>query len=74
MPAPSGFEFRERGDEVVITHRGRPATVLRGDAAARFLDEVEAGHNAQPLMAKATGNYRRGNERAARQHPRHQGR
>lgn len=74
MRAPSGFDFRERGEEVVITHGGRPATVLRGDTAARFLVEVEAGHDAQLLMAKATGNYRRGNERAARRHPRNQGR
>ena len=57
----------------MITHHGRRATVLRGQAAARFLDEVERGDD-QELMARATGNYRRGNERTAKQHPRNAGR
>jgi hypothetical protein len=47
--------------------------VLRGQAAARFLDEVERGDD-QELMARVTGNYRRGNERTAKQHPRNAGR
>lgn len=69
MGAPSGFEFTVRGDDVVIRHHGRTATVLRGARAARFLAEVEHG-DPQLLMAKATGNYRRGTERTASQHPR----
>ena len=72
MPPPSGFAYRVRGQEVVISHHGRPATTLRGDAAGSFLAAVEgaAEREAQEAMARATGNYRRGNERAARQHPR----
>jgi hypothetical protein len=57
---------------VVITHHGRPATTLRGDRAARFLAEVEGG-DPQEVMARWTGNYRRGNERTARNHPRNRG-
>ncbi|GGM55698.1 hypothetical protein [Microbacterium saperdae] len=69
MPAPSGFDFVVRGDDVVIRHHGVTATVLRGARARDFLTEIESG-DTQLLMARLTGNYRRGNERTARQHPR----
>lgn len=65
MGAPSGFAFTVRGSAVHITHDGRAATTLRGDAARRFLADVESG-DPQLLMARVTGNYRRGNERTAR--------
>ena len=71
MGAPSGFAFEERGDgSILITHHGRKATVLRGARAAEFLADAEA--DPQGAMARWTGNYKRGNERAARQHPRNQ--
>lgn len=73
MPAPEGFDYEVRGSEVVITHHGRRATVLRGAAAARFIDDVER-EDGQELMARLTGNYRRGNERTAKNHPRNAGR
>lgn len=66
---PEGFEYRPRGGEVVILRHGRPATVLRGSRALQFLDDVER-QDPQELMARITGNYRRGNERTARHHPR----
>ena len=67
---PEGFEYRVRKDgDVVIHHHGRQATVLRGTAAARFLADVER-RDPQEVMARATGNYRRGNERTAPAHPR----
>lgn len=69
MGAPSDFEFQVRGEDVVIRHHGKTATVLRGARAQEFLTQVEQG-DAQLLMARVTGNYRRGNERAAKQHPR----
>ncbi|MFB7914209.1 hypothetical protein [Streptomyces sp. NPDC056061] len=72
MPAPSGFSYETRADgTVVITHRGRKATTLRGDRAARFVDEVAAGDE-QAVMARWTGSYKFGNERTARNHPRNQ--
>ena len=69
MAAPSGFEYavRKRG-EVEITHHGRLAVTLRGDRAALFLEEVDA--DPQGVMARLTGNYKRGNERTAKRHPR----
>ena len=67
---PEGFEFtRHRDGSVTITHHGRTATVLRGDRSAEFLVEIEAG-DPQEIMARWTGNYKRGNERLARKHPR----
>ncbi|MBW0115733.1 hypothetical protein [Pseudonocardia abyssalis] len=67
--SPDGFDYAQHGDEVRISHRGRPATTLRGAAAAQFLVEVESG-DPQQLMARVTGDYKRGNERTARDHPR----
>jgi hypothetical protein len=62
MPAPEGFRYERRGAEVAIFHHGRRAATLRGEAAIRFLRRIESG-DAQQLMARATGNYKRGNER-----------
>jgi hypothetical protein len=58
---------RKSGD-VVVTHHDVEAAVLRGRAAERFLAVVES--DPQAVMARATGNYRRGNERMAGDHPR----
>lgn len=69
---PEGFAYEQRGDDVVITHHGRRATTLRGDRAIAFLADVQ-DEDAQDLMARLTGNYRRGNERVARRHPRNAG-
>ncbi len=63
MPDPAGFEFTtHRSGDVVITHRGVTAATLRGRQAARFLRAVERG-DPQQVMARFTGNYKRGNER-----------
>lgn len=70
MPDPYGFAYEERSDgSVTIRHHGRTATTLRGSRAAEFLAEVESG-GPQLVMARWTGNYRRGNERMGKQHPR----
>lgn len=66
---PSGFEWVVRGKEVVISHHGREAAVLRGDKARKFVQEAETS-DAQLLMARLTGNYKRGNERTGKSHPR----
>ncbi|MET8299270.1 hypothetical protein ABZW02_35500, partial [Streptomyces sp. NPDC005180] len=69
-----GFSYETRADgTIVITHRGRKATTLRGDRAAQFATEVESG-DAQEVMARWTGSYKFGNERTARNHPRNKGR
>ncbi|MEV4200458.1 hypothetical protein [Micromonospora globbae] len=72
MGAAQGFRYTERADgSVLITHHGQVAATLRGGRAARFLAEVD--EDPQLVMARWTGNYRRGNERTARRHPRNQG-
>ncbi len=69
MAEAEGFEYtvRKSGD-VVVTHHGAEAAVLRGRAAERFLATVD--RDPQLVMARVTGNYRRGNERTAGDHPR----
>lgn len=74
MPPPNGFTYEAHADGTVhITHHGRRATVLRGDRAARFLGEVTGAADPQLVMARWTGDYKRGNERTARAHPRNRG-
>jgi hypothetical protein len=74
MVAPEGFEFTadEHGD-VTVRHHGTVAAKLRGATAAKFLADVQRA-DPQLVMAKVTGNYRRGNERTAMRHPRNGGR
>ncbi|WP_128377868.1 hypothetical protein [Streptomyces cavernae] len=70
MPRPHGFSWTDRSDSTVtISHHGRPVTTLRGARAEQFRTEVTTS-DPQLVMARWTGNYRRGNERTARNHPR----
>ena len=64
--ADLGFSFRRTKDGSVAISRGnRVVTVLRGRAAQQFLLKAAVATVAvqQQLMARATGNYKRGNER-----------
>ena len=73
MSAPEGFARTARGGgAVAITHRGRPATTLRGECASSFPQDMEGlDYGAwQEKMACITGNDRPGDERRARRHPR----
>ena len=69
-----GFTFRLANGECLIFHRGRKAATLRGRKADEFKTDINNTGFAeqQQLMARLTGNYKRGNERAARNHPRNQ--
>jgi len=71
--ADLGFTYRTRKTgEIQVLHRGKLAATLRGTDAAGFVAEVEPGDHAdaQQLVARLTGNYKRGNERTASEHPR----
>ena len=60
------FSYRARRDGTVeILWKGRRATTLAGKIAEKFLEvaPTEDEHGQQLLMAKATGNFKRGNER-----------
>ncbi len=60
---PSGFEWSVRDKEVVITHHGVEAAVLRGEKAHQFVREAEKG-DPQLLMARiAGGTYKAPDER-----------
>jgi hypothetical protein len=69
---PQGFTFRAfKNGQVEVRHNGVLAAVLRGPAADKFLNAVKAGdRDLQQLMARLTGNYKRGNERQAQGHSR----
>jgi hypothetical protein len=71
---PGGFAYEvlSSGD-VVISRNEKRASTLRGTAATRFLAHIETD-DSQRLMARVTGNYKRGNERAAKEHPRNRSR
>ena len=60
------FTFRQRKDgSVAIFWKRVPATVLTGKLAQNFLAVSSdcSGQELQLLLAKATGNFKRGNER-----------
>jgi len=68
MNAPV-FTYRSTKDgQVLISWQGRTVTVLRGASAARFLAAADGADDdvLQQLMAKATGNFKRGNEKGQR--------
>jgi hypothetical protein len=61
-----GFTYGTTADgRVLISWRGRIVTTLAGAKAARFLAQAEGvgGEAEQLLLARATGNFKRGNER-----------
>lgn len=67
-----GFSFRHTNGDYLILHKGRKAITLRGNRAADFSHDVSEMSFAeqQQLMARLTGNYKHGNERMAKNHPR----
>ena len=71
--SPNGVAFRPlKNGDVQVTHHGRLASTLRGREAIDFLSEMDGADEQarQHAMARLTGNYRRGNERAAAEHAR----
>lgn len=54
-----------KSQEVFIYHHGKQVTRLGKKQAAQFLSQIELAteEKAQQLMARITGNYKRGNER-----------
>ena len=63
------FTFSQRADgSVAIFWKGRRVKVLTGKLAENLLAAAPecTGHELQLLLAKATGNFKRGNERRTR--------
>jgi hypothetical protein len=67
------FSYATRSDgTIVISYRSAPVTILRGRSAERFttrMTDADASA-AQQLMARATGNFKHGNERDGKRSPR----
>jgi hypothetical protein len=64
--ADQPFSFQARADgTIVIRYHAAPVTLLRGKAADRFSARVADADPAaaQQVMARATGQFKRGNER-----------
>jgi len=60
------FTFRITKDRsVFISYEGKQVTKLNGKKAEDFITRIQnaEGKNAQLIMAKVTGNFKRGNER-----------
>lgn len=60
------FSYRITKDKrVLISWHGRHVTTLKGATAGRFISQIDAADRkqAQLLMARATGNFKHGNER-----------
>lgn len=67
--AEQPFSYRATKTGLVrIAYLGAQVTTLSGKAAERFLSTVTDAdaHAAQLAMAKATGNFKRGNEKQAK--------
>ena len=61
------FSFRETKDgKDFIAWHGKPVITLQGKAAEKFLAAVSSADadQAQLLMARITGNFKRGNEKS----------
>ena len=70
-----GFVHRViKNGNVSINHKGKLATTLRGSKAITFIEKMNASSfsEQQQLMARVTGNYKRGNERLSKKHPRNE--
>ena len=64
------FTYRiAKDNKVFISYEGKQVTTLSGKNAERFISQISgaAGKDAQLIMAKATGNFKRGNEKIAKQ-------
>ena len=64
-----GFTYLAvKNGTVFIRRHGQVASELRGAKAEAFLKKIGAASSsqAQQIMARVTGNYKRGNERSAR--------
>ena len=60
------FTYRITKDKkVFISYEGKQVTALSGTKAEKFINDISGvdGKDAQLIMAKITGNFKRGNEK-----------
>ena len=66
------FSFQQaKSGDISISFLGKTVTILRGKAAVRFSERMDdtSDEQAQQLMARTTGNFKRGNERTNKSSP-----
>ncbi len=65
------YRFARKGN-ILISRKGKLVTILRGPETAPFIEKIKSSSfsEQQQLMARVTGNYKRGNERVSKNHPR----
>ena len=65
-PEPGTFDHTVTKDgRIRISHEGRVVTTVAGQQASRLSERLKGASEAeaQQLLARATGNFKRGNER-----------
>jgi hypothetical protein len=70
---PSGFVWSvKKSGDLEVFHNGILASVLRGETAVKVLATLNSAEPEaqQETLARVTGNYKHGNERQAKNHPR----
>jgi len=72
MLSDLGFSYQNQSGECRISRNGKRVTTIRGIKALELVEELDSSEfsEQQQLMARITGNYKRGNERLAKNHPR----
>jgi hypothetical protein len=68
---PFAYQVRKDGS-IAVSHGGRVVSVIAGREAERLLVKLSSAsaQDVQLALAKITGNFKRGNERAAGGHTR----
>ncbi len=67
-----GFSYKLEGEFVMFYRHGKKIKQIKGFECQKFLEFIQkqSDQKIQIQIAKLTGNYRRGNERKAINHPR----
>lgn len=64
------FTFKlSKDNKVFISYEGKQVTILKGKKAESFITKIRqtnSAKEAQLIMAKATGNFKRGNEKSGK--------
>ena len=67
-----GFTFEFKNQIIIFYRNGKPIKKIKGVEANKFLEltKNQPEKEIQIKIAKLTGNYKRGNEKDAKMHPR----
>ncbi len=66
-----GFSYKiTKNNQVFVYRNSKKITILRGSNAIEFIEEEQSldDNELQQILARLTGNYKRGNEKLASNH------